>query len=90
MAEDTISKGNIDQIPLGYLRDFDFLTPGQAIIVYLVDECGLNYGEVGRKIGRKSYNIERQHQDANKKISQMYEKMLEQERNGTGIFANQE
>lgn len=90
MSEDTITQGEITQIPLEYLADFNFLTPGQAIIVYLADECGLSYAEIGKKIGRKGYNIEKQHIIANEKISAMYKQMEEQMEREEGIFGKVE
>jgi len=62
-------------IDLSIIRDLNFLTPTQAIIVYLIDEKGMTIKEVSEELGRYSYNVKVQYEHAQVKILEMTKKM---------------
>ena len=68
---------NEEQIPIEFIRMTNFLTPGQSMIVYLVDELGFDFGTTAKMLGRKKHNIEKQYKEASIRISEVADKYLD-------------
>ena len=65
-------------IPASFIREFKFLTPAQAMIIYLRDIEGVGIKGIANILGRHKHNTRIQYKKATNKIREM-DKLLEEE-----------
>jgi len=75
-----MNKKNVimDSVPLDFIKDFNFLTPTQAIIVYLHDEQDLDFNDIASVLGRYSHNIRAQYDIASDKIDSQFKESVKE------------